>query len=376
MLRVFTAVAVVAGLASAGPARGDEPTFNDRKLSEWLTVLKEDETPRKRRAAVVALGQIASGHRDSLGTVVGAVGRALRTDASPAVREQAAVVLGQMRPEETAAALTDLAESMRVEKESAVRREVAVALARLGQVAKPAVLPLTAALTDADPTVRAAAADALGRIGPDARPAAPELLALLKDAQKPVRRSAVFALGRVDPEEKTAPAEALIGVLKSDADLDLRREALLALGFLGERSRPVVAALATVLADQNAELRALAALTLGKFGSAVRSVEADVLKALKSDPEKDVRLNLVRTLCSGYGSEAPALIPVLTERLKDDPAFEVRVAVAEELGGLGPAGKPAIPALRIAQRDPQIKVREAAASAIKSIERQTAKPKP
>ena len=106
----------------------------------------------------------------------------------------------------------------------------------------------------------------------------------------------------MDPEEKTAPAAALIGVLKSDPDLDLRREALLALGFLGERSQPVVAALAAILADKNAELRALAALTLGRFGSAVRSVEADVLKVLKTDPEKDVRLNLVRTLCSGYGS--------------------------------------------------------------------------
>jgi HEAT repeat protein len=376
MIRSLTAAVVLAVLGLTGTARADEPTFNGRKLSEWMTVLKEDETPRKRRAAVVALGQIAAEHRDSLGTVVAAVGRALRTDASPAVREQAAVVLGQMRPEETAAALTDLTESMRVEKESAVKREVAVALARLGAVAKPAVQPLTAALEDADPTVRAAAADALGRIGPDARSAAPTLLALLKDAQKPVRRAAVFALGRVDPEEKDAPAAALVGVLKSDSDIDLRREALLALGFLGERSESVVTALASILADKNAELRALAALTLGRFGSAVRSVDAVVLKALKTDPEKDVRLNLVRTLCSGYGSDAPSLIPILAERLKDDPAFEVRVAIAEELGGFGPAGKPAIPALRIAQRDPQIKVREAATAAIKSIERLTPKPKP
>ena len=59
-----------------------------------------------------------------------------------------------------------------------------------------------------------------------------------------------------------------------------------------------------------------------------------------------------------------------------DPAFEVRVAVAEELGALGSAGKPAVPALRTAQRDPQIKVREAATAALKSIERSAQKPKP
>jgi HEAT repeat protein len=375
MLRRSFYLVVLAGLAAAAPARAQEPTFNGRKLSEWMTILKEDDTPRKRRAAVVALGQIGAGSRDHLGAVIAAVGKALRTDASPAVREQAAVVLGQMKPEEAAAALTDLTEAMRVEKESAVKREVATTLARLGKAAKPAVQPLTAALKDAGPAVRAAAADALGRVGPDAQPAAPELMPLLKDADKSVRQAAIFALGRVDPEEKAEPAAALVNVLKSDPDLELRREALVALGFLGERSQLVLAALVGVLADKNTELRALAAVTLGRFGSAVRSVEAGLLKALKSDPEKQVRLNVVRALCSSYGAEAAALIPVLTERLKDDPAFEVRVAAAEELGALGPSGKPALPALRNAQRDPQIKVRDAAAAAIKSIERPPPKPK-
>jgi HEAT repeat protein len=374
MLRLVIGSLVFAAAAWAAPAPAQDPEFGGRKLSEWLTILKEDEVVRKRRAAVVALGQIAAAHRDSAGPVVAAVGRALRTDASPAVREQAAVVLGQMRPEESAAALTDLTESMRTEREAAVKREVATALARLGRLAKPAVQPLTAALKDADPAVRAAAADALGRIGPDAQAAAPELLPLLKDAEKSVRRAAIFGLGRVDPEVKDAPAAALTEILKSDPDLDLRREALLALGFLGERSR-TVAALAGVLSDKNTELRALAALTLGRLGSAVRSVEADLLKALTSDPEKEVRLNLVRTLCSSYGADAPVLIPALTERLREDPAYEVRIAVAEELGALGQAGKSALPALRTAQRDPQIKVREAASAAIKSIERPPTKPK-
>ena len=59
---VPAAGAVLAVLVLAGPAPADEPTFNGRKLSEWLTVLKEDETPRRRRAAVVALG---NANRDS-----------------------------------------------------------------------------------------------------------------------------------------------------------------------------------------------------------------------------------------------------------------------------------------------------------------------
>ncbi len=374
MVRRSLCLVLFAGLTAA-PVRADDPVFNGRKMSEWLTILKEDDLPRKRRAAVVALGQIAAANSDAVPGVLAAVGKALRNDASPAVRGQAAVVLGQMKPEEAAAAMTDLAEAVRVEKVPTVRQEVAVTLARLGKLAKPAVQPLTVALKDNDPSVRAAAADALGRIGDAASAAAPELLPLLKDPEKSVRQAAVFALGRVDPDEKAPAAAALIDVLKKDPDPDMRREAVLALGFLGERSAPVVDALASVLGDKSAELRALTALTLGKFGPIVRSVEGELVKALKSDSEKDVRLNLVRTLCASYGSDAPTLIPMLAERLKGDPAFEVRVAIAEELGALGPAGRPAIPALRQAQRDPQIKVREAATAAIKSIERPPPKPK-
>ena len=71
---LFTAIVV---LLLVSPA--DEPQFNGRPLSGWLTLLKEDPTARKRRAAVVALGQIAAGSKAEFDTAIGAVGRALRT---------------------------------------------------------------------------------------------------------------------------------------------------------------------------------------------------------------------------------------------------------------------------------------------------------
>ena len=73
------------------------------------------------------------------------------------------------------------------------------------------------------------------------------------------------------------------------------------------------------------------------------------------------------------GAEEKELIPFFTERLKADPDFEVRVGIADELGSLGPAGKDALPALRAAQTDSQIKVRAAAAAAIKQIEKPVSK---
>ena len=52
----------------------EEPSFGGRKLSEWQTMLKEDPTPRKRRAAVVALGQIGADNREVIPVVLVAIG--------------------------------------------------------------------------------------------------------------------------------------------------------------------------------------------------------------------------------------------------------------------------------------------------------------
>lgn len=374
MLR--TALALLALLPATSRLAAEEPSFGGRKLSEWQSMLKEDPTPRKRRAAVVALGQIGADNREVLPVVLVAVGKALRADASPAVRQQAAVVLGQQRVDEkTAGVLPDLIEAVRIEKDPSVRRELATATGRYGAYAKQAVGPLAPFLKDADPAVRAAAADALGRIGPAAGTAVGDVLPLVKDADRSVRQAAVFALGRIEPEEKGPAAEALLAVLKADADPDMRREAVVSLGFLGERTSDVVLAVAAVLTDKSADLRATAALTLARFGSTARAAEPALMKAIRSDPDKAVRLNAVRTVFASYGAEAEKLIPTFTERLAADPDFEVRVAIAEEFGGLGPTGKAALPALRASQRDPQIKVREAAAAAIKRIEAPPPKPK-
>ena len=372
-----SALAVLLLLPVGPRLAAEEPSFSGRKLSEWQTMLKEDPTPRKRRAAVVALGQIGADNREVLPVVLVAVGKALRADASPAVREQAAVVIGQQRVDEkTAGVMPDLVEALRIEKEPAVRRELAVAVGRYGGYAKQAVGPLTPFLKDADPAVRAAAADALGRVGGAAASAVTELLPLVKDADRGVRQAAVFALGRIDPDEKGPAAEALLAVLKADPDPDMRREAVVSLGLLGERSSDVVLAVAAILADKHADLRATAALTLAKFGSTARAAEPALMKAVQSDPDKAVRLNAVRTVFASYGADAVKLVPAFAERLAKDSDFEVRVAIAEEFGGLGPAGKPALPALRAAQRDPQIKVREAASAAVKRIEAPPPKPKP
>ncbi len=366
---MFAAVAL-----AAPPGRADEPTFNDRPLSDWLTMLKEDPTPRKRRGAVVALGEIAAANKSEFVTAITAVGRALQNDASPLVRQQAAAVIGQQRVDDAAVVLSDLTTAVRVEKEASVRREVAVTLGRFGKLAKQAVPALTDALGDKDDGVKAAAAEALGRVGPEARTAVPELLKLAKAADKPLRLAVTFALGRTDADDKLPVAVALVETLKTAGEVELRRETITSLGLLGESQGGVLATLATQLADPDAEHRVLTVEALGKLGPAVRGVEAELLTLFRADPDKGVRRVSIRALCKALATEASRLIPALTERLQADPEFEVRVAIAQELGGLGENGKAAIPFLRAAQRDPQIRVREAAAAALKQIERAGLKP--
>ena len=62
--------------------------------------------------------------------------------------------------------------------------------------------------------------------------------------------------------------------------------------------------------------------------------------------------------------------------MKDDPEYEIRLAIVEELGALGndlKDDKVVLEALRVRQSDPQVRVREAAAVAIRRI---TQKPQP
>ena len=351
----------------------DEPTFNDRPLSGWLTMLKEDPAPRKRRAAVVALGQIAAANKAEFATALGAVGRAVQNDAAPAVRQQAAAVIGQQKVEDALVVLGDLAAAVRVEKEPGVRREIAVTLGRFGKLARQAVPALTEALADKDDGVKAAAAEALGRVGPEARAAAPELLKLARASDTPLRLAVTFALGRTDADDKAPVAVALVETLKAATEVGLRREAVTSLGLLGESQGPVLPALAAQLADPDAEHRVLTIDALSRLGPAVRGVEGELLALFQTDPDKGVRQVSLRALCRGLKTDAVRLIPTLTRRLEADGEFEVRVAIAQELGALGADGKTAIPALRAAQRDPQIRVREAALAALKQVERGVAK---
>lgn len=381
MTRRFLLALLALAFALPIAARAEEPSFNGRTVSEWLAILKDDPLVRKRKAALVSLGQMLSGSEEVQKKAVPAIAKSLKVDGNAGVRGQAAGVLGQLPVESAPLFLGDLAEALRAEKDSDVRKELATAVGRFGRLSGAAVLPLVEVLKDNAAPTRAAAADALGRIGKEARKAAPSVLPLAKDMDRSVRYAAVFAIGRLDPDDSETAAETLVEVLdkehakaKTMKDVEMISATIVSLGLLGEKSTDAVKAIARHIADPEVELRQLSANTIGKFGIIGRVASQELKKAFQEDGDKIVRANALHSLAAGYGADPKDLIPVLTARLKADPDFEVRVAIAELLGSYGANAKSAVPSLQEARRDSQLKVREAAALAIRKIEKPPEKP--
>ncbi|HSM92123.1 MAG TPA: HEAT repeat domain-containing protein [Anaeromyxobacteraceae bacterium] len=120
---------------------------------------------RSRLVASVLLLALATAARGD-GQIDAAI-RALRSDSSPKVRAQAAIILGQRGAEEAVGALADAA---RNDASEAVRIACISALARIGDPAGRGAIE--AALKDGDGRVRSAAQKALGG-WPEVLPAGP-----------------------------------------------------------------------------------------------------------------------------------------------------------------------------------------------------------
>lgn len=384
MRRTFLALSVLAVCFLAAPARAaddpNNPESDGKKLSEWMTLMRESENGRIRKAAVASLGQIASENANNskvVKDIVVAVGKAMRNDNSAGVRAEAARGLARVAADlvrdtknaDVGSVVVDLSEAIRTEKEADVRYEQAVALGRYGPMAKGAVTALQLVCGDADPKVQAATATALGRIGKDAKGAVDSLVPLVKSADADVRKAAVFALGRIEPDDPSKASEA-IAKFTADPDEQTRKEAVSSLCLLADRTPDSVKAVASALADKSVEIRRLAAGGLGKFGREAREAEKELVAAFKKEGEdKLVKAYALHSYCVALKDDVAKVVAELTPRL--DPTVEkegeVRLAVCDELGDFGPDAQSAVPALRGAQKDPEDKVRKAAEFAIKKI---------
>lgn len=366
------------GAGAVSRARPDEePVYDGKKADVWAEILKLDTSARKRALAATALGELRTKHR--VKDLHKDLGRSLRVDKSSAVRAQCAIAIAGLPVFDIKEIDFELVEAVKEEKDSRVRKELSALFARHPEFGKRAVPGLSAILKDPDAEARAAAADALAKLGSDAKDAATDLLTLLNDADKPARHAGIFALGRVSPDNPSFVAAALIKRFNEEKDHELRRDIVVSLKLIGDKSESTVAALAKALQDPEDDVKSSAAACLGTFGEAAKPAVESLLKLATQSKNKGLRIDALRAFGSALG-------PALKDRLKDviaimetDADFEVRLAAVEEIGSLGMElkdDKDTIAALRKRQSDPQAKVREAAAAAIRRIEKKPEKKPP
>ena len=192
----------------------------DTEVAHWSTQLKSGD-PEERREAAMKLSRLEGGAATS--ALVSAL-----TDPSPLVRGAVAASLGERADPSVA---SPLGARLTSDKDAFVRKTAAYALGRFSGTERTAAL--LAALKDKDPEVRGAAAVSLGDHAESA--AVAPLSAALSDKSAFVRAQTARALG-VNGSAASQAVPTLIGLLTSDQDGEVKRQAASALGSIGDRS--------------------------------------------------------------------------------------------------------------------------------------------
>lgn len=386
---------------------GEDDPAALRALQEAL----KDKSPTTRKAAAVALGDIGADARGAVPAL-----RAALRDEDNGVRWSVAEALGHIGPG-AEDAVADLAEALR---DPAIRVMAADALGGIGRASRGAVPLLTDALKDRDNEFRWTAAIALTRIdtkaaraalplfieklnspdirtrwdslmyitpmGAEARDAVPALRAWVKRGNGVAAASLANIIG---PEAADDALRILLGVLADDWDtsediakigpaavpglveiLDSndapnRHLAVKTLGLLAAKTDKACPILVKTLKDSDPAIRKAAAAALGGIESKPKAVAPALAEALKDDVPA-VRLAAAAALRGCTTEEGAKALPALVELLTHKEP-NVRRDAAVALAEFGSDGKPALPDLRRAMKDPEPGVSSAASWAVARV---------
>lgn len=217
------------------------------------------------------------------------------------------------------------------------------------------------ALDNADEETTVAMLDALVSLGPQI---VPQLVAALKHEK--ARHYVCYMLGELGPG--AAPAtEALAGLL-ADADEKTQSEAAFALAEIGPDAAAAVPALQKAL-ESAGPVHFAAAYALGRIGQKAADAEPALLAKLKGDPTMALisawALAHIHADCATCREQA---LPILIRGL-DDPDAKFRGEAASGVCCFGKAAEGAAQKLKELLNDPDEEVRQAAAAALKAIEK-------
>jgi HEAT repeat protein len=227
-------------------------------------------------------------------------------------------------------------------------RDVEIALARIGEPAIPALLPL---LTHDREEIREAACSVLAMTIPPGKKVAPQLVRLLEDSSDAVRYQAIHALRNLGPAAREAVPRIVEVARKADPDFQVL--CLSALSAIGGDSQVLTkAALAAM--DSTSEIVRLEAFQL------LWSVDPRHPACVRHAPAL-LRTTLgclqIRSIIEPDNPAAPRLALVLIDRLRSEKNWEFRRLIALSLADIGPAAKDAVPVLAEGLTQPGLEVR-------------------
>jgi HEAT repeat protein len=279
------------------------------------------------------------------------IATAMKHDASPDVRGEAARVLGAWEQRDIVEALCHALH----DTDDNVREAAASSLSALKQASSGAVLCAWA--DDPAPFVKRAVLRALRELR-YADAFAPALRALEHDDAN-VRIEAVGVLGWLKDTRALAP---LADIAVRDGNADIRRAAIAALGFAHADDPAISSALLHALGDSAWQVREESATTLGKLRAASAR---DALIGALDDADWQVRLRAARALGQlGDRAAARSLVSLLAHAISN-----LRKEAALALGELRDPST--VSALRAALNDADPEVRKAVRIALQQLDEAT-----
>ena len=217
--------------------------------------------------------------------------------------------------------------------------KAAASLAKLGEKARFAIFGLkNCADSSSDAEIRKATEDAMSVIGNDVSVAFAESVDYLTNPNAFIRRYAADLIGSLGLAARNA-----VPFLKDavqDSSANVRCGAIKALSVMGRHASQAVSVIVERLTiDDDMEVRREALLALIAIGPSVAGVKECVIEtALGTDK------SLSELALSNLGKFGEAALPVLVKILKEGNVSQKRKA-AQSLGDLGGAGKDALSAL-------------------------------
>lgn len=340
---------------------------NPKEVVPALTPLLTNSSAEVRAHAAIALGNFGAEAKSAVPALA-----KLLTDSDLNVKLDAAAALGSIGPD-ASAAVPQLSKAMQAGP-NALTLTSASALAAIGDASVPDLNKLLAN----DSPLKLLAIHVLGEIGAGSAASIPELLKLTKSKDADIRETAIISLGEIGPAAIKAEPE-LIEIMKNGTG-KTRNTAVYALSKIGSKKalplfkeyaasesederfhlvcswallrenpkdpetiKAALPGLIKILSDEKPLVRREAANAISLTGVLAKSATPSLIKALKTEKDPGVAMELITALAE-IGPSAAAAIPEITPYLSSDDPMS-RIVATYALARFGKAAKATVPTL-------------------------------